>query len=290
MCTAEAEPALDRLAEAHLLSRTGGDRFAMHDLLRCFAAELADAMESTVDRQAAVTRALSFYLGTVQQAVDVPRPATNGGGGPAARGRAGEGGRHHPGGSPALAGHEWPCLLAVARHVADGEPEHARFVLGLSTATIQYLPMRGRWDDIATLGTLSRRVAAALGDWRAESTARTMLAIVCRERGEYAAALDHLHEVLAARRAAQDERGIAATRTSASPTPGGVTRPRRCDASRRARRGTARPGGGLRSGSPGMRPGRSCSSSATTSGRSDTCWRACRSAARNGTWSARASP
>ncbi|GAA3228455.1 BTAD domain-containing putative transcriptional regulator [Dactylosporangium siamense] len=211
VCTAEAEPALDRLAEAHLLSRTGGDRFAMHDLLRCFAAELADAMESTVDRRAAVARALSFYLGTVQQAVDVLRPNQRREEVPQLEGAPARVAVTTPAEALHWLDSEWPCLLAVARHVADGEPEHARFVLGLSTATIQYLPMRGRWDDIATLGTLSRRVAAALGDWRAESTARTMLAIVCRERGEYAAALDHLHDVLAARRAAQDERGIAAT-------------------------------------------------------------------------------
>ncbi|HUR02046.1 MAG TPA: BTAD domain-containing putative transcriptional regulator [Nonomuraea sp.] len=63
----EAEILLDRLARLHLVRAVTADRHACHDLLLEFAAELVTD-DPLADRDAAVTRLLSFYLTTVDQA------------------------------------------------------------------------------------------------------------------------------------------------------------------------------------------------------------------------------
>jgi tetratricopeptide (TPR) repeat protein len=157
-----------------------------------------------------VSRALAYYLSTVRRAVDVLRPNQRRETYPGFdEGRA-RVSMATPADAVCWLEHEWPSLLTVAHQAADGPPEHARFVFGLTASTSQYLPMRRQWADIAALGSLHRRVAVRLGDRAAELTALVMLASVHRERGEYDHALRHLHEVLAARRAAADELGAAA--------------------------------------------------------------------------------
>ncbi|WP_159450269.1 AfsR/SARP family transcriptional regulator [Actinacidiphila paucisporea] len=63
----EAEHLLDRLARLHLVRSFTADRYACHDLLLEFAAELACADDRT-DRDSAVSRLLTFYLATVDRA------------------------------------------------------------------------------------------------------------------------------------------------------------------------------------------------------------------------------
>ncbi|MDX2523305.1 AfsR/SARP family transcriptional regulator [Streptomyces europaeiscabiei] len=53
-----ARPLLDELADAHLLTEHAPGRYAQHDLLRVFAAELAAAYDSPEDRRAAGRRLL----------------------------------------------------------------------------------------------------------------------------------------------------------------------------------------------------------------------------------------
>jgi tetratricopeptide (TPR) repeat protein len=63
----EAEELLDKLARLHLVRPVTADRHACHDLLLEFAAELVTD-DPLAYRQAAVTRLLTFYLATVDQA------------------------------------------------------------------------------------------------------------------------------------------------------------------------------------------------------------------------------
>ncbi|MFI9381523.1 tetratricopeptide repeat protein [Kutzneria sp. NPDC052558] len=59
----DVEAELEDLVGAHLLDRRGElDRFAFHDLIRGFAAELADAADFATERVAAETRLQSFYF------------------------------------------------------------------------------------------------------------------------------------------------------------------------------------------------------------------------------------
>jgi hypothetical protein len=54
----------------HLLAEHVPGRYALHDLLRAYACELACAQDSESDRQAAVRRVLDHYLHTAHSAGD----------------------------------------------------------------------------------------------------------------------------------------------------------------------------------------------------------------------------
>jgi tetratricopeptide (TPR) repeat protein len=58
----EAERALERLVDAHLVIRTRPGRFQMHDLLRAFAAETARRTLTAAERRAAIGRAADHYV------------------------------------------------------------------------------------------------------------------------------------------------------------------------------------------------------------------------------------
>jgi tetratricopeptide (TPR) repeat protein len=72
---AQAKASLDRLARAHLIQRCLTGRFSMHDLLRTYAARLADQAETEGSRRAAVLRLLDYYLATTAKAMDAAFPA-----------------------------------------------------------------------------------------------------------------------------------------------------------------------------------------------------------------------
>jgi tetratricopeptide (TPR) repeat protein len=59
---AQARPLLDQLVRSHLLIEPAPDRFAFHDLLRAYAAELAHSTDTAPDRDAALVRLLNQYL------------------------------------------------------------------------------------------------------------------------------------------------------------------------------------------------------------------------------------
>ncbi|HWM02709.1 MAG TPA: BTAD domain-containing putative transcriptional regulator, partial [Actinophytocola sp.] len=69
-----ADDVLDLLVDAHLVELVGSDvtgapRYRLHDLLRCYAAELAER-DPEADRRAAVRRTLSGYLSLAVAAAD----------------------------------------------------------------------------------------------------------------------------------------------------------------------------------------------------------------------------
>lgn len=59
---------LTELTNTHLVAEHGPDRFAMHDLLRAYAAELCAALDPAPVRAAAVRRLLDHYLHTADRA------------------------------------------------------------------------------------------------------------------------------------------------------------------------------------------------------------------------------
>ncbi|WP_380282800.1 BTAD domain-containing putative transcriptional regulator [Kitasatospora purpeofusca] len=60
--TAAVRPVLEQLTTAHLLTHEGGDRYRLHDLLRLYAAERADAETGRAVRTAARERLGTWYL------------------------------------------------------------------------------------------------------------------------------------------------------------------------------------------------------------------------------------
>ena len=65
---------LETLVDAHLLQSLATDRYRLHDLLRVYAAEKAEAEETKRDRDDAVLRVLTWYLHTAEAAGRVISP------------------------------------------------------------------------------------------------------------------------------------------------------------------------------------------------------------------------
>jgi tetratricopeptide (TPR) repeat protein len=65
---AEVRPMLAQLIRAHLVTERVPGRYALHDLLRAYAAELAAARDCGADRRAAIRRLLDHYLHSAHRA------------------------------------------------------------------------------------------------------------------------------------------------------------------------------------------------------------------------------
>ena len=69
-----AEDALEVLVDTHLLESVATDRYRFHDLLRVYAAERAEADLLAAERDAAVTRLLTWYMRTADAAATAVSP------------------------------------------------------------------------------------------------------------------------------------------------------------------------------------------------------------------------
>src|SRR5450755_3255889 len=70
---AQVRPLLAELARVHLVERAAG-RYALHDLLRAYAAELAQALDTDEQQAAALHRALSHYVHSAHPADQLLNP------------------------------------------------------------------------------------------------------------------------------------------------------------------------------------------------------------------------
>ena len=69
-----AEDALEVLVDTHLLESVATDRYRFHDLLRVYAAERAEADLLAAERDAALTRLLTWYMRTADAAATAVSP------------------------------------------------------------------------------------------------------------------------------------------------------------------------------------------------------------------------
>ena len=180
------------LAGAHLIQQAGPGRWAMHDLLRDYACELAAAADEGCERHAALTRLFDFYLHTAATATKVrhpedrlsriPRPATP-----------------VPAVSDPAAARAWLVaeegnLVALAAYAADhGWPGHAT---GLATAIFRYLELAGHYPEIVIVATSACRAARQAGDRAAEAEALLNLTLADLRQGRYQLAGDRLRQAL----------------------------------------------------------------------------------------------
>ncbi|MGH3405180.1 MAG: tetratricopeptide repeat protein, partial [Streptosporangiaceae bacterium] len=171
---AQAGQALRDLAAAHLLAEHAAGRYAFHDLLRAYAAELAGQCDDEESRQAAAGRMLDHYLHTAAAAAALLCPGrdllTLG---PPRPGAAAE---PVDGSKAALAWFtaERPVLSAAVTQAAEDGSGRQAWQLGWTLG--RYLHRRGyRQEWIATL-TASLAAAQAAGDTEGQ-------AYVCRDLG-----------------------------------------------------------------------------------------------------------
>jgi DNA-binding SARP family transcriptional activator/tetratricopeptide (TPR) repeat protein len=190
---AKVRPVLAELAQTHLIAEPAPGRYACHDLLRAYAAELASAAESPADRAAAAHRLLGHYSHTAYHAEgflgprrEVPPTPT-----PLWPGTEPEPIRDH---RQALAWFrtEHRVLLLAVRQ----PPEFDREVCDLVRWTHLFLEMQGHWHD--ELDMLSTALAAArrLGDERKQAFAHCQLGRTYIWFGRYADADSDLRAAL----------------------------------------------------------------------------------------------
>lgn len=187
---------LGELARAHLITERAPGRFALHDLLRAYAAELTEAQESPSERRAALRRVLDHYLHTAYAAdrmLNAHRddPITLE---PAASGvRAGSPAHHQA--ALAWFSAEEPVLQAMLRQaVREGLDTYA---WQLAWTLTQFMDRECHWHDAAVVQEEALRATMRLGDPRGEAVIRGCLAYAYIRLNRFEEACQHLLAALA---------------------------------------------------------------------------------------------
>jgi DNA-binding SARP family transcriptional activator len=197
-----ARDLLERLARVYLVHRLGPKRFAMHDLIRLYAAEAAARLDPAAARQAALTRLLDHYRYTAATAMDELTPGDR-----SRRPSVAEPSTPTPrfpdrASAQAWADTERENLLAGAAHAAaHGWPVHT---VELSAILWRYLDVGGHYDDALVLHDRAIDAARQRGDHTGQATAA--IGMVHFRRGAYPAAADFFQRALEAYAAAGDRR------------------------------------------------------------------------------------
>jgi DNA-binding SARP family transcriptional activator/tetratricopeptide (TPR) repeat protein len=199
-----AARALAQLTRASLIGQAGRGRYAMHDLLRAYAAELA-GQDPPGERSQAVTRLLDHYLHATRRAASILFPADA----PAPAGEpAGDVCGLAAGGEQAARAWlhaERANLTAVAAHASEHDwPGHAA---GLSAALFRYLNAGGFFTDALVIHNAAARAAIDAGDRAAEAAAVTSIGTVYMTLGPYPKAEQHYQRALGLSRQAGDHPG-----------------------------------------------------------------------------------
>ena len=198
---------LDVLARGSLIEQAAPGRYAMHDLLRAYARELAGTEDSEGGRQAALTRLFDYYLYAAATAMDtlypaelqrrprIPAPATA---------------------VPPLASTaearawldaELANLAAVAAYTADrGWPRHT---IALSATLPRYLAGGGHFSEAVVIHTRAIGAARAIGDRAAEASALSALSQIDLHYGDSQQATSKLQQAYALFCEAGDQAGQA---------------------------------------------------------------------------------
>jgi tetratricopeptide (TPR) repeat protein len=205
-------PMLAELTRANLVIETAPGRYALHDLLRAYAAELAEGSEPGDERRAAVHRLLDHYLHTAYAAERLLAPHRDVVPLAAAR----------PGVTPeALADYqhamtwlttEHPVLTAAIEHaVAGGFDVHA---WRLAHAISEFLDRRGHWRDWIDTQQTALAAARRLADPSAQADAHRTLARAATRLGHFDDAHTHYRDALDIYAGAGDAVGRAHTHNS----------------------------------------------------------------------------
>ncbi|MER6001521.1 BTAD domain-containing putative transcriptional regulator [Nonomuraea angiospora] len=182
----EAERALERLCDAHLLEHGEPGRYHLHDLVRLFAAELLPAD----DRIAPLTRVLTYYAASARAAAQISDPRRVHSAYPEvpAAGRRFE--------SPEeaydwLRAEETTLLAAASQAVTDPDDEVARMGVTVGLALWWYQQKAFRVADMISLGARLVSAGERLGDERIEMEAHAHIAVGLHFKGDVAEALRH---------------------------------------------------------------------------------------------------
>jgi tetratricopeptide (TPR) repeat protein/transcriptional regulator with XRE-family HTH domain len=196
---------LARLSDAHLLQYEPGGRYAMHDLMRAYARELAAAQDGEDACRAALTRLFDHYVCRAVAAVGALAPDTP---------RSGEEGATTPAEqvNDPVAARAWldghrAVLVAIAAHATQhGWPGH---VTRLATALFRYLEGGGHYPELMAINEHALRAARMTGDRLAEAEALNNGTVVDLRQGRYRQAGARLDQALALYLEIGDQHGQA---------------------------------------------------------------------------------
>jgi tetratricopeptide (TPR) repeat protein/transcriptional regulator with XRE-family HTH domain len=179
----QARRLLGDLTRAHLIAEHAPGRYALHDLLRAYAAEQARDADSQSDRDAAIGRVLDHYLHTAARAAHLLNPAKE----PVvlAPPRPGAATGQPADYSQALAWFEAEqqvLLSAVTLAAGRGFDTHA---WQLPWALASFLRVSGRWQEWAAVLRTGLAAATRLGDTAAQALSGRLLAAACSELGDH---------------------------------------------------------------------------------------------------------
>jgi DNA-binding SARP family transcriptional activator/Flp pilus assembly protein TadD len=188
---------LGALARAHLIQSPGSGRFGMHDLLRGYACELADAQDGEdgeKEKDAALTRLFDHYLHSASTAMDILHPAAC-----HLRPRVPPPASSAPPLTEPTAARAWldaerGNLVAVTVHAArHGWPTHAT---QLSQTLFRYLNDGGHYPEALTIHSHAHAAGQHTGDRAAEALALNCLGGVHYRQSRYQQAADRYQQAL----------------------------------------------------------------------------------------------
>ena len=191
----EVHRVLDILARAYLVDRVGRDRYAMHDLLKEYAAEQASICDAEHDKNAALTRLSGYYLCGAVNAMDAVFPSERHRRPPVPASRVDVPSFVLPESARAWLERERANLVAVAAYTAaNGWPERA--VL-LGSVLFRYLDTGGFYTDAVAIHTSAMNAARYMNDCAAEAASAYALAAVDMRLGQFDAASARFESALA---------------------------------------------------------------------------------------------
>jgi tetratricopeptide (TPR) repeat protein len=185
---------LAELTRTDLISEHRPGRYALHDLLRAYAAELATVHDPDADRDTAIQRVLDHYVHTAHEADRLLYP----------HGEALPLAEPSPGVTPERFGtpeqalawfsaeHD-VLLTAVGWAAGAGFDRHACRLAG---ALFVVLHRRGRWHDRATVQEIALQSAQRLGERIEQIRAHRYLAGAYTDLGHFRDAHDHIERAL----------------------------------------------------------------------------------------------
>ncbi len=190
----QARRGLSELTRAHLLAEPAPGRFTCHDLLRAYAAELAQSADSEAERHAATSRVLDHYLYTANSAAlalhptrrPITLPPLRPGAEPEQIDDAGE----------ALAWFEaeyWVLMATAGQALDEGFDTH---VWQIAWALSRFLDMRSRWHDWVIIEQLALDATQRLGDQAALASVHERFGFASARLGGFEDAYAHLERAL----------------------------------------------------------------------------------------------
>jgi DNA-binding SARP family transcriptional activator/tetratricopeptide (TPR) repeat protein len=208
----QVRSALAELAHAHLLAEPTPGRYAFHDLLRAYAAELAEEVDPEHARQAATRRILDHYLHTAYGADRLLRPDRERIDlDPPALGVTPEKAVDHHGALAWFTTEHPVLMIAIGYAVDHGLDRHA---WQLAWTVENVLDWRGQWHELGSIQRTALSAAQRSADATGQAHAHRGVARAYIRSGRYDDAARHLEAALDLFATLGDDAGRAAAHRS----------------------------------------------------------------------------